>query len=263
MRMTTEDTFVKGHQRHRIEHAPGIIGPAFMAIPSHFLRAGKTFWDVAHEGRGGSIAGGITRCLSALKTVCRNHRPMLLVTPQVAIRTIGQGGFHEIEQMAAFRDMVAYQEEVRDPVRIAGIVNRVIARGKRLSARGQIDVPRGVGIPAIDSELPATGAFDRPSGRAGAISEAATLIAVLSAHRIGRTRPVAEAIAGAAGGGTRGADRGRHRPRGPYRRSADGAWPHARRAALPQAGTAERSPLRDPAAGRVLSPRPCEIGGLR
>ena len=41
---------------------------------------------------------------------------MLLVTPQAANSTIGQGGFQEVEQMALFRDMVCYQEEVRDPV---------------------------------------------------------------------------------------------------------------------------------------------------
>ena len=36
-----------------------------------------------------------------------------------ANKTIGQGGFQEVEQMALFKDMVAYQEEVRDPQRIA------------------------------------------------------------------------------------------------------------------------------------------------
>ena len=42
---------------------------------------------------------------------------------QAANRTIGQGGFQEVEQMALFRDMVCYQEEVRDPVRIAEVLN--------------------------------------------------------------------------------------------------------------------------------------------
>ena len=47
---------------------------------------------------------------------------MLLVTPQAANKTIGQGGFQEVEQMALFRDMVCYQEEVRDPSRIAEVL---------------------------------------------------------------------------------------------------------------------------------------------
>ena len=51
-----------------------------------------------------------------MKTAYWNHSPLLLVTPQAANRTIGQGGFQEVEQMALFRDMVCYQEEVRDPV---------------------------------------------------------------------------------------------------------------------------------------------------
>ena len=70
-----------------------------------------------------------------IKTAYWNHTPMLLVTPQAANRTIGQGGFQEVEQMALFRDMVCYQEEVRDPARIAEVLNRVIAKARRALAR--------------------------------------------------------------------------------------------------------------------------------
>jgi sulfoacetaldehyde acetyltransferase len=58
---------------------------------------------------------GITNFVTAVKTAYWNHTPLLLVTPQAANKTIGQGGFQEVEQMALFKDMVAYQEEVRDP----------------------------------------------------------------------------------------------------------------------------------------------------
>jgi sulfoacetaldehyde acetyltransferase len=60
---------------------------------------------------------GVTGFVTAVKTAYWNHTPMLLVTPQAANKTIGQGGFQEVEQMALFRDMVCYQEEVRDPSR--------------------------------------------------------------------------------------------------------------------------------------------------
>ena len=47
---------------------------------------------------------------------------------------MGQGGFQEVEQMNLFKDMVCYQEEVRDPSRIAEVLNRVIEKGdKRIS----------------------------------------------------------------------------------------------------------------------------------
>ena len=39
-----------------------------------------------------------------MKTAYWNHTPLLLVTPQAANKTIGQGGFQEVEQMAMFRD---------------------------------------------------------------------------------------------------------------------------------------------------------------
>jgi len=192
--MTTEEAFVKVLQRHGIEHAFGIIGSAFMPVSDYFPKAGITFWDVAHECNGGYMADGFTRTtgkmamiiaqngpgitnfVTAVKTAYWNHTPMLLVTPQAANRTIGQGGFQEVEQMAAFRDMVAYQEEVRDPARIAEVLNRVITKGKRLSAPVQINVPRDFWTQVIDIELPAVVEFERPPGGADAIAEAARLL---------------------------------------------------------------------------------------
>ncbi|MBV8242507.1 MAG: sulfoacetaldehyde acetyltransferase, partial [Hyphomicrobiales bacterium] len=145
MKMTTEEAFVKVLQMHGIEHAFGIIGSAFMPISDLFPKAGITFWDVAHECNGGMMCDGYTRStgkiamvlgqngpgitnfVTALKTAYWNHTPMLLVTPQAANRTIGQGGFQEVEQMALFRDIVCYQEEVRDPARVAEDLNRVVS----------------------------------------------------------------------------------------------------------------------------------------
>ena len=194
MKMTTEEAFVKVLQMHGIEHAFGIIGSAFMPISDLFPSAGITFWDVAHETNGGLICDGYTRStgkiamaiaqngpgitnfVTAIKTAYWNHTPMLLVTPQAANRTIGQGGFQEVEQMALFRDMVCYQEEVRDPVRTAEVLNRVITKAKRLSAPAQINIPRDYWTQVIDINLPAIVEFERPAGGAHAVAEAAKLL---------------------------------------------------------------------------------------
>jgi sulfoacetaldehyde acetyltransferase len=101
---------------------------------------------------------------------------MLLVTPQAANRTIGQGGFQEVEQMALFRDMVCYQEEVRDPARIAEVLNRVIIKARRHSAPAQINVPRDYWTLVIDVALPAIVEFERPAGGEKAVAEAAKLL---------------------------------------------------------------------------------------
>jgi len=100
----------------------------------------------------------------------------LLVTPQAANKTIGQGGFQEVEQMRMFADCVAYQEEVRDPSRMAEVLNRVITKAKRLSAPAQINVPRDFWTHVIDIDLPEIIEFERPSGGQNAISEAAELL---------------------------------------------------------------------------------------
>ncbi len=194
MRMTTEEAFVKVLQMHGIEHAFGIIGSAFMPISDLFPRAGIHFWDCAHEGSGGMMADGYTRAcgrmsmmiaqngpgitnfVTAVKTAYWNHTPLLLVTPQAANKTIGQGGFQEVEQMALFKDMVCYQEEVRDPSRVAEVLNRVILNAKRHSAPAQINFPRDFFTQVIDIDLPRIVEFERPSGGEAALDEAAKLL---------------------------------------------------------------------------------------
>lgn len=194
MKMTTEEAFVKVLQKHGIEHCFGIIGSAFMPISDLFPKAGITFWDAAHEGNAGFMCDGYTRAtgkiamcigqngpgitnlVTPVKTAYWNHTPMLLVTPQAANRTIGQGGFQEVEQMALFREMVCYQEEVRDPVRIAEVLNRVIENALRRSAPAQVNVPRDIWTQAIDIELPRSVALEQQAGGEEAVAEAARLL---------------------------------------------------------------------------------------
>ena len=192
MKMTTEEAFVKTLQMHGIDTAFGIIGSAMMPISDLFPAAGITFYDGAHECNSGMMADGFTRAsgrmsmmvaqngpgitnfVTPVKTAYWNHTPLLLVTPQAANKTIGQGGFQEVEQMAL--DMVAYQEEVRDPTRIAETLNRVILQAKRHSAPAQINIPRDFWTQVIDIDLPAIVEFERPSGGETAIAEAAELL---------------------------------------------------------------------------------------
>jgi sulfoacetaldehyde acetyltransferase len=119
---------------------------------------------------------GITGFVTPIKTAYWNHTPMLLVTPQAANKTIGQGGFQEVEQMALFRDMVCYQEEVRDASRMAEVLNRVIEKAIRGSAPAQINVPRDFWTQVIDIELPQIVRLERPAGGAAAVAEAARLL---------------------------------------------------------------------------------------
>ena len=194
MRMTTEEAFIKVLQLHGIEHAFGIIGSAMMPVSDMFSRAGITFWDCAHEANAGLMCDGYSRAtgriamaiaqngpgvtgfVTAVKTAYWNHTPMLLVTPQAANKTMGQGGFQEVPQMALFQDMVCWQEEVRDPSRIAEVLNRVIAKALRGGAPAQINVPRDFWTHVIDVELPQVVRFERPDGGKKAVAEAARML---------------------------------------------------------------------------------------
>ncbi|MFC4214714.1 sulfoacetaldehyde acetyltransferase [Pseudophaeobacter arcticus] len=194
MKMTTEEAFVKTLQMHGIQHAFGIIGSAMMPISDIFPKAGITFWDCAHEGSGGMMADGYTRAtgkmsmmiaqngpgitnfVTAVKTAYWNHTPLLLVTPQAANKTIGQGGFQEMEQMRMFSDCVCYQEEVRDPSRVAEVLSRVIMQAKRCSAPAQLNIPRDMWTQIVDIELPQIVEFERPGGGEASLQEAANLL---------------------------------------------------------------------------------------
>ncbi|MEM9532415.1 MAG: sulfoacetaldehyde acetyltransferase [Pseudomonadota bacterium] len=195
MKMTTEEAFVKVLQRHGIEHAFGIIGSAMMPISDLFPAAGITFWDCAHENNAGMAADGysrasgrislaiaqngpgITNFVTAIASAYWNHTPLLLVTPQAANRTIGQGGFQEVPQLNFFKDIVCYQEEVRDPLRMAEVLDRVIAMAQKRSAPAQVNVPRDLWNHVIDIELPTPVRFEPLAGGEQAVAAAADLLA--------------------------------------------------------------------------------------
>ena len=225
MLMTTEEAFVKTLQAHGIRHAFGIIGSAMMPISDIFPAAGITFWDCAHEGSAGMMADGYTRATgemsmmiaqngpgitnfdTAVKTAYWNHTPCLLVTPQAANKTIGQGGFQEMEQMNLFKDCVAYQEEVRDPTRICEVLARVIAKAKRLSGPAQINIPRDFWTQVIDIDIPEPVEFETSPGGTDSIAKAAQMLSeakfpvilngagvVLAAGGIAASRVLAERL---------------------------------------------------------------------
>jgi sulfoacetaldehyde acetyltransferase len=225
MKMTTEEAFVKTLQAHGIRHAFGIIGSAMMPISDIFPAAGIKFWDCAHEGSAGFMSDGYTRAtgemsmmiaqngpgitnfVTAVKTAYWNHTPVLLVTPQAANKTIGQGGFQEMEQMNLFADCVAYQEEVRDPSRICEVLARVIAKAHRLSGPAQINIPRDFWTQVVDIEIPSAVDFEVSPGGENSVAKAAELLSsakfpvilngagvVLSAGGIEASKTLAEAL---------------------------------------------------------------------
>jgi len=194
MRMTTEEAFVKTLQMHGIKNSFGIIGSAMMPISDLFPAAGIKFWDCAHEYTAGMMADGysrstgkmsmmiaqngpgITNFVTPVKTAYWNHTPLLLVTPQAANKTIGQGGFQEVEQMAMFSDCVCYQEEVRDPSRICEVLNRVIEKAMHCSAPAQINIPRDMWTQVVDIALPTGVKLERSSGGKESLRRAADLL---------------------------------------------------------------------------------------
>jgi sulfoacetaldehyde acetyltransferase len=192
--MTTEEAFVKVLQKRGIDNAFGIIGSAMMPISDLFPAAGVKFWDCAHEYSAGMMCDGFIRStgkmamligqngpgvsnyVTPVKTAFWNHTPLLLITPQAANKSIGQGGFQEVEQMAMFQDSVCYQEEVRDPSRIPEVLNRCIEKAIRGSAPAQMNIPRDMWTKVVELELPGGVDIERSPGGAKSVTAAAELL---------------------------------------------------------------------------------------
>jgi len=216
---------VKVLQQRGVNNAFGIIGSAMMPISDLFPAAGIKFWDSAHEYTGGMMADGYTRVtgrmsmmiaqngpgitnfVTPVKTAYWNHTPLLLVTPQAANKTIGQGGFQEVEQMAMFRDCVCYQEEVRDPTRICEVLSRVIEKAYRNSAPAQINIPRDMWTKVVEIELPERVELERSPGGQRSVAAAAEILsqarfpvllngagAILSAGGVAASQKLAEKL---------------------------------------------------------------------
>merc|ERR1719188_47017 len=141
-----------------------------MMADGYSRSTGKMSMMIAQNGP------GITNFVTPVKTAYWNHTPLLLVTPQAANKTIGQGGFQEVEQMAMFKDCVCYQEEVRDPTRIAEVLNRVIEKAVRGSAPAQINIPRDMWTKVVEIDLPNTVHLERSPGGPKSVAEAAELL---------------------------------------------------------------------------------------
>ncbi|CAK0806104.1 unnamed protein product, partial [Prorocentrum cordatum] len=131
------ELFVKVLQKRGVDNAFGIIGSAMMPISDLFPEAGIKFWDCAHEYNAGMM---------------------------------------EVEQMAMFKDCVCYQEEVRDPNRIAEVLNRVIEKALRGSAPAQINIPRDMWTKVVELPLPSATHIERSPGGQKSVKEAAALL---------------------------------------------------------------------------------------
>merc|ERR1719359_957864 len=209
VKMTTEEAFVKVLQKRGIDNAFGIIGSAMMPISDLFPAAGVKFWDCAHEYNAGMMADGFSRATGKMSMLIGQNGPGIsnYVTPQAANKTIGQGGFQEVEQMAMFKDSVCYQEEVRDPSRMCEVLNRCIEKAIRGSAPAQMNIPRDFWTKVVDIELPAGVNIERSSGGPRSVKAAADLLSeakfpvilngagvILSEGGIEASRKLAEAL---------------------------------------------------------------------
>jgi sulfoacetaldehyde acetyltransferase len=160
-----------------------------------FPAAGIRFIPVAHEqgaahmadgyarasGRHGVCIAqngpGITNFVTAIAAAYWAHSPVVFITPETGSNTMGLGGFQETEQLPIFSKVTKYQGHVANPRRMAEIAGRCFDRALLEMGPCQLNIPRDHFYGDIETVIPPPLRIGRGAGDAGALDEAAALLA--------------------------------------------------------------------------------------
>ncbi len=178
-----------------VTHVFGIVGSAYMDALDIFPAAGIRFVPVAHEqgaahmadgyarasGRHGVCIAqngpGITNFVTAVAAAYWAHSPVVFITPETGSTTMGLGGFQETEQLPIFSKITKYQGHVASPKRMAEIAARCFDRAMLEMGPCQLNIPRDHFYGDIQATITPPMRIGRGPGDAGALDEAAALLA--------------------------------------------------------------------------------------
>jgi sulfoacetaldehyde acetyltransferase len=194
-RMTPSEALVETLAANGVTHVFGIVGSAYMDALDIFPAAGIRFVPVAHEqgaahmadgyarasGRHGVCIAqngpGITNFVTAVAAAYWAHSPVVFITPETGSTTMGLGGFQETEQLPIFSKITKYQGHVASPKRMAEIAARCFDRAMLEMGPCQLNIPRDHFYGDIQATITPPMRIGRGPGDAGALDEAAALLA--------------------------------------------------------------------------------------
>src|SRR6187402_638537 len=219
VKMTPSEAMVETMVAQGVTDIFGIVGSAYMDALDIFPAAGIRFIPVAHEqgavhmadgyarvsGRHGVCIGqngpGITNFVTGVAAAYWAHSPVVVITPETGSVSIGLGGFQETEQLPIFSKITKYQGHVMNQKRMAEITARCFDRAMLDMGPTQLNIPRDFFYGDIEAEIPKPIRIGRGAGDAGALDEAAKLLAaakfpvILSGGGVIMSEGMKEAIA--------------------------------------------------------------------
>ncbi|THF65210.1 sulfoacetaldehyde acetyltransferase [Pseudothauera rhizosphaerae] len=194
-RVTPSEAFVETLVAQGVTDVFGIVGSAYMDAHDLFPLAGIRFISVAHEQNAAHMADGyaratgrhgvciaqngpgITNFVTAIAAAYWAHSPVVAITPEAGSATAGLGGFQETEQLPIFSKITKWQTHVNSPARIAELTGRAFHYAQLERGPVQVNIPRDYFYGEIETEIPRPFKVDRGPGDAGAIRQAARLLA--------------------------------------------------------------------------------------
>jgi sulfoacetaldehyde acetyltransferase len=219
VKMTPSEALVETMVSQGVTDIFGIVGSAYMDALDIFPAAGIRFIPVAHEqgaihmadgysrvsGRHGVCIGqngpGVTNFVTGVAAAYWAHSPVVVITPETGSVSIGLGGFQETEQLPIFSKITKYQGHVMNQKRMAEITARCFDRAMLDMGPTQLNIPRDFFYGDIEAEIPKPIRIGRGAGDAGALDEAAKLLAaakfpvILSGGGVIMSEGMKEAIA--------------------------------------------------------------------
>jgi sulfoacetaldehyde acetyltransferase len=158
--MSVSEAFVEQLVAEGVTHCFGIVGSAYMDALDLFPPAGIRFVSVCHEQNAGHMADGysratnrhgvcaaqngpgVTNFVTALAAAYWAHSPVVAITPETGTKTLGQGGFQELDQIPLFTRVTRFQTHVNRADRIAELTHQAFTVALAERGPAQINVPR-------------------------------------------------------------------------------------------------------------------------
>ena len=192
--MSASEAFVEVLEAQKVKNVFGIVGSAFMDALDLFPTAGVRFISVQHEQNAAHMADGyarvsgkhgvciaqngpgVTNFVTGIASAYGAHSPVVMITPEAGIQTLGHGGFQETDQMAIFSKITKQQFHLNHPDRMAEMMTSSFQSAKVNRGPVQFNIPRDYFYHNTDYFIPQPKNVDNCVGNPAALMDAASLL---------------------------------------------------------------------------------------
>eukprot|EP00501_MAST-03F_sp_TOSAG23-6_P002357 GSMAST32.ASY1.ANO1.2462.1 assembled CDS len=193
--MSNSESMVEVMRAQGVTDCFGIVGSAFMDTLDIMEPAGIRFVSVQHEQNAAHMADGYARtsdkhgvCIAQNGPGISNfitgigaaywaHSPVVCITPEAGTKTMGLGGFQELDQIPVFSTVTKSQWHVNNPTRLMEMTANAFDYARFDRGPTQLNIPRDYFYHDDSYKVPLPKKLSHSKGPDARLQEAAELIA--------------------------------------------------------------------------------------